>query len=56
LAQKHHIISTYTNAGPWVATSQRILANAGIDLEDDQNIVDVAGHWGPHPDAYHFQV
>ena len=55
LAQRHHIVSTHTNASMWVVESQKILANASIDLQDERNIIDVAGHWGPHPEEYHFQ-
>ncbi len=56
LAQRHQIVSTYTNASKSVAESQKILASVGIDLQDERNIVDVAGHIGPHPEEYHFQV
>jgi hypothetical protein len=56
LAQEHHLVTRYLGAGEDAAASREILADAGVDLEDDANITDVPGHYGPHPPAYHAEV
>jgi hypothetical protein len=57
-AQKHHI-GTIRNrksalrGGPWTPRFEKLFARAGVRLKDPENIVDVQGHGGPHPQRYH---
>jgi hypothetical protein len=53
LAQEHHIVTTYEGAGIDAEVSRGILLDAAIDLDDEPNLVDVPGHYGPHPAEYH---
>ncbi len=59
--QKHHLatnkneIST-ARGGPWTPEFRRIFKRAGMELKDPDNIVQVQGHKGPHPRAYHQAV
>jgi hypothetical protein len=39
--------------GPWTPEFRRIFKRAGMELRDPENIVDVPGHKGPHPQEYH---
>jgi hypothetical protein len=56
--EDHHIgtkanrISTL-RGGPWTQRLERIFARAGMRLTDEENVVPVAGHKGPHPQRYH---
>jgi HNH/ENDO VII superfamily nuclease len=56
--QWHHLATnkneiSSTQGGPWTPLFQRIFAKAGMDLDDPANRVYLAGHQGPHPEAYH---
>ncbi|RKI75128.1 hypothetical protein D7X55_00580 [Corallococcus sp. AB049A] len=58
---KHHIASdkfstSTANGGPWTPRYQRIFDKAGMSLNDPENQLDVPGHRGPHPRAYHERV
>nr|WP_253894920.1 AHH domain-containing protein [Corallococcus exercitus] len=58
---KHHIASdkfstSTANGGPWTPRYQKIFDKAGMSLDDPANQVDVPGHRGPHPRAYHERV
>ncbi|RKH34669.1 hypothetical protein D7Y13_21760 [Corallococcus praedator] len=60
-SQKHHLatIRNSTSAsrgGPWTPRFQRIFRKAGMELKDPENIVEVPGHRGPHPQRYHQRV
>lgn len=54
----HHIctdknwIST-TTGGPWSPRFQDLFEGAGIGFNHPDNLVELAGHFGPHPEAYH---
>ncbi|WIG92920.1 AHH domain-containing protein [Myxococcus sp. SDU36] len=60
-SQKHHLatdknsVST-ARGGPWTPEFRRIFRKAGMELKDPENIVDVPGHKGPHPQDYHEAV
>jgi hypothetical protein len=54
----HHLATdknevSAARGGPWTPLFQRIFAKAGMDLNDPANLVYLAGHQGPHPEAYH---
>ncbi|NPD27481.1 AHH domain-containing protein [Corallococcus exiguus] len=57
-SQKHHLatlrnkVSTQ-RGGPWTPRFQRIFKKAGMELKDPENVVEVPGHRGPHPQRYH---
>ncbi|XXF78334.1 AHH domain-containing protein [Myxococcaceae bacterium GXIMD 01537] len=59
--QKHHIgtianeVST-ARGGPWTPRLRELFKRAGMELKDPENIVEVAGHKGPHPQEYHQRV
>jgi A nuclease family of the HNH/ENDO VII superfamily with conserved AHH len=55
---KHHIATDKNSVsdvrgGPWTPEFEKIFKQAGMSLDDPANIVEVAGHQGPHPEAYH---
>lgn len=58
----HHHLATNKNSvstargGPWTPLFRRIFKKAGMELKDPENIVEVAGHKGPHPQKYHEAV
>ncbi|WP_371876130.1 SitA5 family polymorphic toxin [Corallococcus exiguus] len=56
--QRHHLATirnekSSKTGGPWTPQFRRIFKRAGMELKDPENIVEVAGHRGPHPKAYH---
>ncbi|NOK19464.1 AHH domain-containing protein [Corallococcus carmarthensis] len=56
--QRHHLATirnekSSKNGGPWTPLFRRIFKKAGMVLKDPENIVEVHGHRGPHPKAYH---
>ncbi|MCP3103964.1 AHH domain-containing protein [Myxococcus sp. K15C18031901] len=59
--ERHHIatnkneVST-ARGGPWTPEFRKLFRKAGMDLKDPENIVEVAGHKGPHPQKYHDTV
>ncbi|RKH60690.1 AHH domain-containing protein [Corallococcus llansteffanensis] len=58
---EHHIASnkwwSATNrGGPWSPQFQKIFNKAGMSLDDPANRVNVPGHRGPHPEAYHQKI
>ncbi|RYZ16316.1 MAG: hypothetical protein EOO70_04715, partial [Myxococcaceae bacterium] len=57
-SQKHHLATLRNNVsalrgGPWTPRFQRIFKKAGMELKDPENVVEVSGHRGPHPEEYH---
>ncbi|WP_338871047.1 AHH domain-containing protein [Myxococcus stipitatus] len=60
-SQDHHLatdknsVST-ARGGPWTPEFRKIFRKAGMELRDDENIVSVPGHKGPHPKEYHQAV
>ncbi|MBN9687632.1 MULTISPECIES: AHH domain-containing protein [unclassified Corallococcus] len=59
--QRHHLATirnekSARNGGPWTPQFRRLFKRAGMELNDPENIVEVPGHRGPHPRAYHEQV
>jgi hypothetical protein len=52
--QQHHM-ATIANrkstlrGGPWTPRLEKLFARAGMRLKDDENVVDIEGHQGPHP-------
>ncbi|WNG17678.1 AHH domain-containing protein [Cystobacter fuscus] len=59
--QVHHIatveneVST-VRGGPWTQRFKKIFDRAGMSMEDPVNKVELPGHKGPHPEAYHAEV
>jgi hypothetical protein len=55
----YHHIATNKNTiseargGPWTPKFKPLFDKAGVDMDSIDNIVDVPGHRGPHPEAYH---
>jgi len=57
----HHIATNKNDVssargGPWSPQFREIFEKAGMSLEDPENVVDIAGHGGPHSAAYHQEV
>ncbi|WP_163781667.1 AHH domain-containing protein [Myxococcus vastator] len=57
-AQKHHIATNKNDVskargGPWTPEFRRLFKRAGMELKDPENIIQVQGHKGPHPQEYH---
>ncbi|RYZ46240.1 MAG: hypothetical protein EOO72_02455 [Myxococcaceae bacterium] len=60
-SQKHHLATLRNSTsslrgGPWTPRFQRLFRKAGMELKDPENIVEVPGHRGPHPQRYHQRV
>lgn len=60
-APLHHIatdknVVSKLRGGPWTPRFEAIFRRAGLSLKDAVNKVRVAGHSGPHPEAYHRAV
>jgi hypothetical protein len=55
LATNKNELST-TRGGPWTPLFERLFAKAGMSMDDPANRVYLAGHLGPHPEAYHTEV
>jgi hypothetical protein len=58
---RHHLATNKNDdsdvrGGPWTPRFERIFARAGMGLDDDANKVNLLGHFGPHPEAYHEEV
>jgi A nuclease family of the HNH/ENDO VII superfamily with conserved AHH len=57
----HHIatveneVST-ARGGPWTQRFKQLFDKAGMSMEDPANKVQLPGHKGPHPQAYHEEV
>ena len=63
LARGHlHHIATNKNwvsdasGGPWSPVFERFFRNANLGFDDPANLVEVEGHVGPHPKAYHGEI
>lgn len=59
--ENHHIATDKNSkspvrGGPWTPRFRRIFAKAGMELKDAENVVEVQGHRGPHPQRYHERV
>ncbi|MBZ4396460.1 AHH domain-containing protein [Myxococcus sp. AS-1-15] len=55
---RHHIATdknsvSAVQGGPWTPQFRRIFRKAGMKLKDPENVVEVRGHKGPHPQKYH---
>jgi hypothetical protein len=50
---QHHVATIYEGNNNWASQFRPIFRKAGMTLEDPLNIVEVPGHYGPHPDEYH---
>ncbi|GEN07791.1 hypothetical protein MFU01_28280 [Myxococcus fulvus] len=60
-SERHHIATNKNDVstargGPWTPEFRKFFRRAGMDLKDQENIVEVAGHKGPHPQQYHEYV
>ncbi|AGC42242.1 putative lipoprotein [Myxococcus stipitatus DSM 14675] len=58
---RHHIATNKNDisslrGGPWTPRFRQLFARAGMTLKDPENIVEVVGHKGPHPQQYHRRV
>ena len=60
--QLHHVCMdknciSATNGGPWTPQFKEFFDGAGLDITKSlDNLVNVPGHKGPHPQAYHQYV
>src|SRR5262249_51262463 len=45
-----------SNGGPWTPRFEALFEKAGMSMQDPDNIVNVVGHRGPHPEAYHEEI
>jgi len=59
--QLHHIATdknwiSDSSGGPWSPVFEEYFEGAGLELNDPANLVEVEGHVGPHPRAYHEEV
>ncbi|QRN93562.1 AHH domain-containing protein [Archangium violaceum] len=57
----HHIATVENEkstlrGGPWTQRFKQIFDKAGMSMEDPANKVQLPGHTGPHPQAYHEEV
>jgi hypothetical protein len=57
----HHIATdknyvSELRGGPWSPRFEELFKNADLSFDDPANLVEVAGHKGPHPEAYHQEV
>lgn len=57
----HHIATDKNGTsdregGPWTPRFRELFKNADMSFDDPANLVDVANHRGPHPEAYHKAV
>lgn len=60
-AEWHHIATTENSksklrGGPWTPPFKKIFDKAGMSMNDPANKVQLIGHKGPHPQAYHEAV
>jgi hypothetical protein len=60
-SEEHHLATdknsvSAARGGPWTPRFKRIFKKAGMELKDPENVVDVPGHRGPHPQKYHEMV
>ncbi|TQF17189.1 hypothetical protein FJV41_04465 [Myxococcus llanfairpwllgwyngyllgogerychwyrndrobwllllantysiliogogogochensis] len=60
-SERHHIATNKNDVsaargGPWTPIFRKLFARAGMKLKDSENIVEVAGHKGPHSQGYHEYV
>ncbi|MFY2559009.1 AHH domain-containing protein [Corallococcus terminator] len=58
MSQKHHLATDKNSVspargGPWTPRFKKLFKKSGMELKDTENIVDVPGHKGPHPEEYH---
>jgi hypothetical protein len=59
--QWHHLATNKNDAsgvygGPWTPLFEKLFAKAGMSLDAAENLVYLAGHKGPHPEAYHEEI
>ena len=52
IATNKNLLSTL-RGGPWTPRFEAIFKKAGMTLQDAANKVEIPGHFGPHPEAYH---
>ncbi|MCK8503628.1 AHH domain-containing protein [Myxococcus fulvus] len=57
-SERHHIATNKNDVstvrgGPWSPRFRELFQRAGMKLKDPENIVEVVGHKGPHPERYH---
>jgi filamentous hemagglutinin len=57
----YHIATNKNNTspargGPWTPRFKAMFDQAGMSMNDGDNVVDVIDHAGPHPEAYHQEV
>jgi hypothetical protein len=55
LATDKNRVSTL-RGGPWTPRFEALFKKAGLTLDDAANKVNIPGHSGPHPEAYHREV
>ena len=61
VGQKHHLATvrnekSAARGGPWTPLVRRLFKKAGMELTDPENVVEVPGHRGPHPQEYHERI
>ncbi|MFY2558941.1 AHH domain-containing protein [Corallococcus terminator] len=57
-SHQHHLATNKNDrssvrGGPWTPRFRHIFQKAGMELKDQENIVPIKGHRGPHPQRYH---
>ncbi|WP_426731298.1 AHH domain-containing protein [Myxococcus faecalis] len=60
-AERHHIATNKNNVsaargGPWTPRFEQLFKRAGMELKDPENIIEIVGHKGPHPERYHMII
>ena len=60
-SELHHLATNKNRisaaaGGPWTPRFEEMFKKAGMNLGDGLNKIRVAGHYGPHPEAYHDAV
>ncbi|TQF09688.1 hypothetical protein FJV41_43310 [Myxococcus llanfairpwllgwyngyllgogerychwyrndrobwllllantysiliogogogochensis] len=60
-SERHHIATNKNDVsaargGPWTPRFRELFTRAGMKLKDPENVVEVVGHKGPHPQRYHEYV
>jgi hypothetical protein len=58
---RHHLatnknLDSNTSGGPWTPRFALLFGLAGLDLDDEANLVNLLNHFGPHPEEYHEEV
>lgn len=58
---RHHLatnknLDSDVSGGPWTPRFALLFRLAGMDLDDEANLVNLLNHFGPHPEEYHEEI